>query len=120
MGPVAHHAWLGGLIAMSAEAFALVRTITVGDRLSVTFSIPHGDDGQVVSALVEWAATYDAPITPAELAEFQAKRHALLTELAVSTGQGIERVPIGTPSASRSVAQQLHAIADSVPAGSIH
>ena len=105
---------------MSAEAFALVRTITVGDRLAVTLSIPAGADGEVVSALVEWSATYDAPITLAELAEFKAKRHALLRDLAVTTGQIIEHVPLGTPSARHSVAQQLQAISDSVPSGPIH
>ncbi|MBP5992244.1 MAG: hypothetical protein KA766_19775 [Piscinibacter sp.] len=66
---------------MSAEAASLVRSWSVGDRYTVTMTMPPIRRGQVLSASIEWAPEYPERLTPHEMAEYRRGRNEAIRSL---------------------------------------
>ena len=73
---------------MSAEAFAIIRSVRVGARL-VTYSIPSGDEGDIVGAFVEWEPDRPSTLSDDEREELRQGQQQLLRDLSISTGREV-------------------------------
>lgn len=77
---------------MSAEA-AFTRSWAVG-AFTASLSAPRPKPGQQLAAVIEWAPSVPARLTPDELAAYRAGRDAALLELATELGASVAVVDL--------------------------
>jgi hypothetical protein len=70
---------------MSAEAAAMVRSWTVGDR-TVTMTVPKPKPGQLAHCSIEWSPSVPEKLDAAARAEYVAGRNQALADLAQEQG----------------------------------